>query len=155
MYYMSPNAPMTEEQLEFFTHQTARAVRKATSKFAVAASVGYLILFGGVFAMYENGQSVSDKESNAVVQSGRAVAVSGCNRDFKDRKSFRALFERLIVAVDASVERGDATPAQGRFAKKFYQDELDKLPLFDCRDAEKVITDNPGRTARIPTPLHP
>jgi hypothetical protein len=147
--------PMTEEQLEFFTFQTRHAVSKALRKFAAGAAIGYLILAGGVVAMYENGQSVSDSEQNAIVQSGRAVAVDSCNRDYTSRESYRGLFFRLLAVIDEQVRQGEVTKRQGEFAKRFYRGELAKLPLPDCRKAEKVITDNPDRTTRVPTPLYP
>lgn len=152
---MSPNAPMTEEQLDFFTQQTVRAVKKATRRFAVAASVGYLLLIAGVVGMYENGQSVSAAEQNAIVRSGRAVAVDGCNGRFQDRQKIRAVFQRSKDATEELYKHGALSKARRDSSIEFYDHELREFPLPDCRAAEKILTDDPGHSTTQPVPRFP
>lgn len=153
---MSPNqTPMTEEQLDFFTQQTEHAVRKALRTWRRGAVTAFVVLAAAIgYVQWDSSKQNADGR-DAIVTSGRAVAVDGCNRDFDDRKSFRDLFGRLILATDLSIERGNTTPAQGALAKAFYVGELAKLPLFDCAKSKTIVTDDPGRTTRIPDPRHP
>ena len=135
-----PPPGLTEEQLAFFTEQTHRAVRKATRRDRAVNRAAYVVLvLGLIVALAIPGrQATAQRES--IVASGRAVAVQGCNRDFVDRQNFRATISRLR---DASRENDNAE------AIGFYSAVLSVNPQLDCREAERLLTDDPD--AKIPT----
>lgn len=148
---------LTEEQLRFFANENRRTARKATHKTLRGALVGYLILIVGVIAMYENGQQVSENERDAVVKSGRVVAVEGCNRDFEQQARIIKLLQRLKAANNEQFKRGKISAQQHDTAIKFYAAEIarasDALP--DCRRAESILTSNPDADLTRIRPLYP
>lgn len=143
------------EQLDFFTDQTERAVRRATKRTRNQALVGYLILLVGVFGMYWNGQHVSNTERGAIVESGRAAVIDGCNRDFKATQRYRGLLQRAEATVAVQVKQGKITVDQAQEARDFYDGELKLAPLPDCRKVEFLPTDDPSAPIKSPAPLHP
>lgn len=143
--------PVTEEQLALFSGMQRNAVVKALRRWTRTAVLGYLILLGGVFAMYENGQSVSSGERQAILESGTAVLVDSCNRDYNATLRLRGVFERLITAV----KEADAPEARKEMSLRFYRGELEKLPLPDCRKAVGALTADPDETIHMPKPLYP
>lgn len=154
---------MTVEQLDFFTEQTERAVEKGVKEgvrqYRNRALQGFAILLAGLMILTflqqqetSDARAARDAQQKALVQSGRAVSVDGCNRDFVTAQSFRATITRLKEATDS---RADQTPEARRTAVAFYQGVLDISPLPDCRKAETVITDNPAAPVRIVRPYFP
>lgn len=145
---LPPPQGMTAEQLEFFTEQTKRAVRKATRRDRAVNRVAYVILAIGLVVAIAIPAREQANQREAMVQSGNAVAVEGCNRDFVDRQNFRATIARLRRAA-----RDSKTPNPEAIA--FYTAVLAVNPPLDCRDAQKLLTDDPD--ARIPTipPYYP
>lgn len=142
---------MSDEQLEFFSDQTRRAVHKAVGKYVRGAVVGFLVLLVGIgFALHD-----ANSARHAVVQSARAVAVSSCNGRYQDREGLRNLLISAERQIPREVKRGNMTPEQAASAKVFYFSQLHKLKLPDCRAAARIITDDPDSTTRIPVALHP
>lgn len=145
---------MTAEQLEFFSEQTRLAVRKYLRRYRAAALVGFMILLVGLaVALSQIGRS-SDASRRTVVESGRAVAVEGCNRDYVDRRDFRALLGRLKASSKTSYESGRITRAQYEVAVSFYDGQLKRFKLPDCRLSEKLLTDNPDAKIPMITPFY-
>jgi hypothetical protein len=145
---------MTEEQLEFFAAQTAHITRRHLRNWVRAALLGFAILASGVGYAIHDTASRSDKAGQAIVDSGRVVAVDGCNRDFRAQERFISLLERLSTAAQDSYKHGRSTEEQMRRAMSFYEAEIAraKAALPDCRDAEHVVTDDPN----VPRPtMHP
>lgn len=147
--------PLTQEQLDFFSTQTAEAVKKSNKRVLRSAFAGYLILLVGVFGMYENGQSVSGNERQAVVDSGTVISVDGCNRDFQDREVLRAQIEKGKKTTLQYVKDGTLTQKQADRAIRETDEFLKSYPSIDCRPAAKILTDNPDDVTRIPEPMYP
>lgn len=154
---------MTEEQLDFFTQQTERAVdkgvREGVRQYRNRAVQGFVILLVGLMTLTyfqahaaEDQRAVRDQQQVALVSSGRAVAVDGCNRDFRTAQSFRATITRL---KEATMSRADQNTEATRQAVAFYDGVLEISPLPDCRDAENVITSNPSAPVMNVRPYFP
>lgn len=153
---------MTEEQLEFFATETNRAVRKALRRYAKPAIVGYVLLMIGVLAAFQvnnNDRSVrrieAGKSREAIVLSGRAVAVSGCNRDFKTISALRGVLIASKAFQQRQVRDGLISPETFERARKFYDTQLASLQLPDCRDSESLLTDDPDDEIPHLRPLFP
>jgi hypothetical protein len=147
--------PLTEEQLAFFTEQTERAVHKTAKKIVRSALIGYAILLLGSLGMYLNGQSISKEERQSIVQSGTAVAVESCNRDFRTIGALRGV---LIASRDFQVEslrRGDITQRQFDRARSYYRVQLASLPQPDCRVSRGLLTTKGDEVPSVPEPLYP
>lgn len=154
---------MTEAQLEFFTHQTERAVekgvREGVRQYRNRAVQGFVILVLGLMTLTyfqaketADARAARDAQQKALVQSGRAVAVDGCNRDFVTAQGFRATISRL---KEATQMRADQNQAATKQAVQFYDSVLAISPLPDCRDALTVITSNPAAPVRVVDPYYP
>lgn len=151
---MPGHDPLHPDLLAFFTEQTNRAVKKAARRTLRQAAVGYLILFVGVMGMYWNGQHVSNAEREAVVQSGSAVVVDSCNRDYIATGRLRGIIIRIRNVIEAQDEAGKGDPEENQFAVDFYNNELKKIPLPDCRDTADALTADPDKVLKVPKPLH-
>lgn len=145
-----PPSPLTEEQIEWFATAQARAVHKGVRRALAGAFVGYVILFAGTMGVWLNGQHVGNEERSAIVDSGKAVAVDGCNRDFN---KFEGIFTRLNAASHEQYMAGVISYQARVKARTFYEGELAALP--DCREAEKILTSDPDEQVRIPVPRFP
>lgn len=147
-----PPGGMTQEQLDFFTEQTLRAVKKATRRDRRTAIVGFLVLLVGLALALSTSARQADRTREAVVTSGRAVAVEGCNRDFVDRQDFRSLLERLKTASESNKT---TTPEQKQQAVVFYDAQLKRFVLPDCRKSAALLTDDPNAQIPIIAPYFP
>lgn len=153
--------PMTSEQLQFFTKQTERAVAKATRRVTQRATAGFLILLIGLGGQYYVGQQdlvarreIAQKQRTAIVHTGNAVAVAGCNRDFISTKALRGLLMSALSQTTAARKRGDISAEQYGRAKSFYTAQLANLPLPDCRPVAHLVSADPNKPTSIPTPLY-
>lgn len=138
-------------------------------KYRRQALVGYLFLLIGVSVALINQHDTSTAQHNetlarraqatdqrhAIVQSGRTVAVEGCNRDFKTITGLRGILISSQSILKQNYKNGLMNRKQYTQATGFYDDQLKKLALPDCRIAREVVTDNPDMTTQIPVPLHP
>lgn len=148
----------TEEQLAQIANESRNAADKALHRYVRQARIAFVIILAGVgFSLWDQGHQ-SDASRAAIVQSGRVVSVDGCNRDFHSISKLRT----LLVAASNELERQyrhDAIPgltrAQYIRARKFYRDQLEGIPLPDCRHAKTVVTSNPNAHTRVPVPLYP
>lgn len=147
--------PLTEEQLAFFTEQTERAADKASKHTLKQATIGYLILFMGILMMYLNGQSTSQREREAIVESGRVVSVDGCNRDYETIATLRDEIEASKDRTLKLVKEGTLTEAQAMRSINETDDFLERYVLPDCRKAEEVLTSDPDQVNRVPKPKYP
>jgi hypothetical protein len=154
---------MTEEQLLFFAEESRRAAEKGTIRgihaYRRQAIIAFVILVLGVgYNSYIGVQGsverakIANEAREAIVQSGRVVAVDGCNRDYADRVKFRNLLLRLQAA--SAVSRTQ-TPEQRKRSQQFYKTELANYPLIDCRRARDIITDEPDELRTAPEPWYP
>lgn len=152
-----PEAVLTEEQLAFFTEQTRRAVHKSVRKVVLTAASGYVVLLVGlIIAFGANANTSEQSEANqrearvAIVDSGRAVAVDGCNRDFRNTDKFRGLLVRLKVATTLNAAQ---PPAQRKAAISFYNTTIADQKYPNCSAARSIITDDPTKPIVVPRPL--
>jgi hypothetical protein len=159
----SLQSPLTQAQLEYLTHQTERAAakaargesRKVLKRYVQGAVVAFLILLTGLgWSLYAQGKDSSEGRT-AIVQSGRAISVDGCNRDFRTIGKVRDVFMRSALFLRAQYDRGDITLAAYERGVAYYSQQLATFPLPDCRAALTIVTDDPNATVRVPVPLHP
>lgn len=150
-------AGLTEDQLAFFTEQTRRAVSKALWRYAKPVILTYCALIVGlVLAFHANAVTArhqreqSSAQRTALVDSGRAVAVDGCNRDFRDKDDFRGVLIRLRAATTLSRTQ---TPEQKAAALSFYDKTLSKQAYPNCGAARSIITSDPNAPIVVPRPL--
>jgi hypothetical protein len=147
---------MTPEQLDYFSDQTRKAVKKAVRNYARGALLGFLVLLLSIVYVLGVQRHDANEANRAVVQSGQVVSVDGCNRDYHTIGRLRSLFLRLEDAARESYQKGRVTKEQADQAVDFYEAERRRLVLPDCRQSKNVLTYDPEQNQqRIPTPLHP
>ena len=144
--------PMSQEQLTQIGRETERAANKVLRAYSKRALVGFVILALAVGGAFKANADSSDDSREAIVTSGRVVAVDGCNRDFKSIGKLRLL---LFNARDTSRSSPDLSPRQKAESEKFYAEQLASIKLPDCREAEAVLTSDPNKPLEIPEPLYP
>lgn len=134
---------------------TERAATKALRKWrrgAVLAVV--LMLASNGYALYSTASdSVTGRK--AIVQSGRYISVDGCNRDFVSLTKLRGVLQQARFVVTTNYKRGLYPKSQYKQSLQFYDSQLAELTLPDCRDARRVVTDDPRKIGPIPTPRYP
>lgn len=158
----SAAAPFTDAQVEWLAQRDEYLWEEHRGWFerrfktrARKATVGFLILLAGVgFTQYSSDQ-VGRESRDAIVQSGRALAVDGCNRDFNSIQRLRSLLQSAQSAQRRAFLKGQVTPTQYAEGVKFYTEQLAQTPLPDCRHARNILTDDPSKPIQVPTPLHP
>ena len=151
--YDDPNDPhyMTPGAREAFAHYRRNAV------------VGFLILLLGIgFVQWDNQKDNSDarkeiaaksvQSDRAIVKSGRAVSVAGCNRDYVTIARLRELILAGREDIRNYVAEGTLNPEQGARAQKRITAQVKEYPLPDCREARRIVTDNPRDLGPIPPP---
>jgi hypothetical protein len=157
---------LTDEQIALIGSHTERAAAKALRRYVRGSVVGFLILVAGLgYSLHESNADSARASRNlqhealssrtAIVQSGRIVAVDGCNRDFATITRLRLVLMRSRDIVRRNVEDGTYTQHQGAVAEKFYARQIRELSLPDCRQAKSIITDDPRRLGIPPTPRFP
>jgi hypothetical protein len=154
--------PFTPEQVVWLEQSRRESVKHATHHLRNQALIGYFILLVGIiitFGLQRHETSVRRADANAqrqsIVRSGSAVAVSGCNRDFLTITSLRRVLIDSGEVSKRAHARGLVSDQQYRSTQRFYQRQLHRLKLPDCRKAEHLITSNPERPLVVPVPLFP
>lgn len=142
--------PLTQEQLEWVveqTHLTAeRAGREGARGVRKWATIGYVTLVLGLIFVQQVGNNTSEKERSAIVDSGRAVSVDGCNRDYREDVRIRDVFLTSQSIVKARLKAGESPdPANDRKVIQFYDAQLAAFELPDCRKAESLLTSDPDK----------
>ncbi len=130
--------------------------RRHFRKWRRNATVGFLILFGAsVFNSIEVRQS-GDEARDRIIQSSRVVIVEGCNRDFRTIQNTRGVLESAKEFVEQQRKRGDISDERASKSIEFYDQEIRRNRLPDCRASVGVITDNTnGHKVIPPEPLYP
>jgi hypothetical protein len=141
----TPPPGMTIEQLHFFTEQTRRAVRKSMRIYTRSALLGFVILLVGVGVALSTAARTGDDARQSIVQSGKAIAVEGCNRDYVDRQNFRVTLE---VFAAAAKRQGNQDSI------RFWRDVIALNPQLDCRKAQEILTDDPDATIPVIPPYY-
>jgi hypothetical protein len=147
---------LTPEQIDFFSRQTERAVKKALRYHARRAAVAYtLVLAAAAYSVY-NVHTTGAAGRDAIVISARNVATDSCNARFRQQEVLRDLIRSGRSAIKQYVAEGTLTPAQGKRALAENARSIERLRLPDCRVVGNIITDDiedlqPG----VPPPLFP
>ncbi len=145
--------PLSYEQIDMIASHTERAARKALRKYTVSAIAGFLILLGGIGLVRWEDTRRSNASSETIVESGNAVAVAACNRDFDTIGILRGVLLAGAEIQVVAAKRGDITRAQAEASAEFYTKQLTLLKQPDCRKSLRVLTDNPdARPIQVPTP---
>ncbi len=133
---------LTPEQRALIHLDARMEARHTLRKYRNSAIVGFLILAIGMGAsQVANNHAAADGRAR-IVDSGNAVAVTGCNRDFNT-----SLRQRQALYRQPDRSNGQPlTPEQ--------RDQIIRqlTPLPDCRQARNVVTDTKER--RVPKALH-
>lgn len=162
----SPAEPVTQEQLAFWTEQTARASSKAVQRVRREASVGLAILMVGIGASLIVSQQYNTDARDAVAKSvsvarlalaksGRVVTVAGCNRDFRTQTTLRNIFMAYRAGLIKDNAAGDLSDSGLARGEAYIAARLASIKLPDCRAAAKAINITPGKEPRQEAPLHP
>lgn len=147
--------PLTEEQLKLISSETQRAAGKALSRYRQSAIAGFLILtFGIGFVFWDSGQRAADSR-HAIVQSGKAVSISGCNRDFLSAGVLRGLLLDGRQEIDKAAAKGRYPKDQLDTARKFYDRQLKRVSYPDCEAAGTILTSDRDQLPIVPKPLVP
>lgn len=151
----------TEDQLHFLRVSRQKAVHDALTRYVRGATVAFLLVFAALgYNQYQRDRDLDVRRADAVsarqqiVRSGNAVAVAGCNRDYRTITRLRNVLTASHAFQRSALKRGDISSSQFTRASEFYRSQLDGLPLPDCRIAAHTVTDNPDRHIKVPTPLH-
>lgn len=161
----SKPTPLTEEQLRFFTEQTRRVVDRevegALKRYVSGAVVAYVILVAALgYILYSDSHQRDERRADSVaarhqiVNTGNAVALAGCNRDFRTITSLRAVLINAKGFQKAALKRGDVNKEQYDRTVVYYKAQLKKLQVPDCRAAAHTVTDNPSRRVTLEAPLY-
>lgn len=147
--------PLTQEQLAYFSESTKRAVDHALRRYRRAAVTAFMILLIGVGynLNYTNDRAADGRR--ALTLSGQVVSVSGCNRDFNSITALRGVLIDARTQTEAAAEKGLIPREQVQDSQDFYNRQLTKLTLPDCRKARTLLTDDPSKLPTVPTPLFP
>lgn len=117
--------------------------------------VAWIFLAGIIgYALYIDDKH-SSQSRDAIVTSGRAVSVSGCNRDYDTIDALRDQLENSLERIDLLVQDGTYTPRQAEIARKSTKDVLANYTLPDCRVAATVVTSDPNKDTYVPDPRYP
>lgn len=146
--------PLTEEQLKWVAEQTERAAAKAAHQAALDAGRNerrhnrwaFLILLIGILVVFHLGNRASEGERQAIVDSGKAVAIDGCNRDYTEDVRIRDVFLTSQSVIQRRIDSGQSpNPKADKQAVAFYDEQLKTFKLPDCRKAESLLTSDPDR----------
>lgn len=125
----------------------------AVASYKRNALIGFLILLAGVGVVGKMDSDRTEAARRAIVDSGRAVAVMGCNRDFRTQQQVRGVLSASVSRSQRRLEDGEITPNEHARQVEFLRKQLEMLRLPDCRLAH--ITDDPNADVRAPDPLYP
>lgn len=154
--------PFTNEQLEYLAERDARiennlarGFKKGFRHFRNAATVGFVILLAGNIGGWITNTHDADQSRHAVVQSGRVVSVSGCNRDYVTVNRLRNVLLNAKTFQAAALKRGDISAEAFTRTQAYYDAQLAGLPQVDCRSSATILTDDPADLPPVPQPLYP
>lgn len=129
--------------------------RAHLKRYARAALAGFLILAIGIGGAIYSGDVHSNDARKAVVKSGQAVSVAGCNRDFSTITSLRGILIKSAAFQKAQHDKGKISDEDYKASRDFYRDQLAALPLPDCRLAQHTLSDDPNKPVNVPFPRYP
>lgn len=119
------------------------------------ALIGYIVLGGGIIAGFFVNQDHNNNTREAVVDSGQAVAIESCNRDYNQTFELRSLIERSLAQIETAEKAGRFTSEEATQQRQNLKRALRRLKLPDCREVRGALTSDPNADIQIPVPLHP
>lgn len=134
-----------------YSDDTLQALRR----YRTGALTGFVILTLGLLGAVGVSEHHNAKARQAVLDSGRAVAVVGCNRDFQQGAELRAIIKQGRDQIQQYVQEGTLTQAQADRSIKASNEALERLPLPDCRRVGDQLTSDPDEDIRVPEALYP
>lgn len=152
---MLPNEPFTEEQLAAMSREVQHTARKMLHIYVRNAVIGFVILLVANIYVWSTAQTLNSDAREAIVQSGRAVSVDGCNRDFQTINALRGILTAAQSERARALKRGEISPQQFQRAQEFYHQQLANLQLPDCEQSREILTDEKDRAPLVPQPLRP
>lgn len=156
--------PLTQAQLEWVVEEVETATEKAAKRGAAEGAkierrrnrIAFLLLLAGIILVFWLGNRASDAERQAIVESGKVVAIDGCNRDYQEDVRIRDVFLTSQNLVKSRIQAGQsADPEADKAALEFYDQQLDAFKLPDCRKAEGLLTSDPDRFVPEIEPFYP
>ena len=154
----------TPEQVKAVQNEAKRAADREAAKvlrrYVRGAVAGFLILLSGL--VIQNRVESADREDRrqeaaearqAIADSGNAIAVTGCNRDFTATRKLRALIRGQRGQIEQYRIEGTLTDAQARRAQEQISQNIRETPLPDCREVQNAVTDDPDQRITVPEPL--
>ncbi len=146
-------------------HYMTPGAREAFNAYRRNAVIGFLILlFGLGFVQWDNNKTAANARKDiaaqsvqadrAIVKSGRAVSVAGCNRDFDTIASLRKQIRIGLRRIDRLEADGTYTKAQADAGREAQTRFLREYKLPDCRSALDIVTDNPRKLGPTPPPKY-
>lgn len=154
-----PVVPLTSDQERYLNERIGASLKRYVKR----ATVGFGILFAGLVTTYSIAAHDNDLSRQAIVDSGQAVAITSCNRDFdqaqRARAGIRSEFRNGLGQLALFVKEGTITEAQGeRLRKESIREknaDLKDTPLPDCRQADDQLTSDPDDDIKVPAPKYP
>ena len=141
-------------------------IKNAIRAYQRRAIGGFLVLFLGLGgAFYLDRQHNEDrrkeiiqqgaKQDRAIVASGDAIAITGCNRDYETIDALRDQLEVSLKRIDSLEKDGTYSPRQAEVARDSTREFLSKYHLPDCREADNTLTAEPKKPIIVPAPRYP
>lgn len=146
-----PIVPLTADQRRFLSESVSHAV----GRYVRRATIGFVVLALGTITTYAIAANYNNDARQTIVDSGRQVAVVGCNRDFKSTTELRNILHNSGEQQAAALEAGDISQGQYERSQRYLRDALKRLALPDCRIALGAVTQDPDAKVVIPPPLFP
>lgn len=141
--YENASVQLTDQQQALIAWNSRVQTRRSMRTYRRNAIVGFLVLLAGLGATRYMDVQQLNQSRQAVVDSGNAIVVDGCNRDFETARRQR---EALYKQPQRSGRR--LTEAEkNRIVRQL-------TPLPDCREVRNALTDNPEKRVTIPPALH-
>lgn len=152
-----PNTPVTHKEFDEVLAASQEQTARSLKRYARSATVGFLILLAANAYVWSYSNRNNNQSRDAIVRSGKAVSISGCNRDFRSTQALRGVLKTADQLQARAIKTGEITisPKQRQIAHKFYSQQLRNLPLPDCKAAGEVLTNDPDAKPLVPRPLAP
>lgn len=119
------------------------------------ALIGYIVLGGGIIGGFLVNQDHNNETRQAVVDSGQAVAIESCNRDYNQTFELRRLIDKSYAQIEQALKDDRISPEAAAQQRANLAEALDRLVLPDCREVRGALTSDPDADIEVPVPLHP
>lgn len=146
--------PFTKEQLDWISNEVRHSANKVLRNWVIGGTIAFVLILIGLIVAFHVDAQHNEESRKAIVNSGRAVSVAGCNRDYDSIQKLRGIIIASRPQLKTYYEEGSLTRAQYLRALDNIQKQLKDYPLPDCRRSLKVLTDDEDATVVIPEPKY-